>query len=135
MNGTSYEKCSCDFYQAFCDVYGADYPDDAKTIGYCAIATCCEKVMGDDVGMGLCLTTAESSSPSGMPSGPTVSPAPSSGEPTFYPTKMEAVEEDAPSIIEVSYRFTTILMIVMFACMHSLIDGLMEFQNIARNCQ
>lgn len=56
VGGGTYEKCQCDSYVDFCDIYQnkPGYETDAKTLKYCSIATCC-KGETDDEGRKTCL--------------------------------------------------------------------------------
>ena len=56
MGGGTYQKCQCDSYIDFCGIYQnkPGYENDAKTLKYCSIATCCKKET-DDEGRKVCL--------------------------------------------------------------------------------
>ncbi|KAL3788128.1 hypothetical protein HJC23_005466 [Cyclotella cryptica] len=59
VGGGSYEKCQCDSYVDFCNIYQGKegYEKDAKTLKYCSIAICCQGNF-DDAGRAVCLAAS-----------------------------------------------------------------------------
>ncbi|KAL7516000.1 hypothetical protein ACHAWX_001061 [Stephanocyclus meneghinianus] len=56
VGGGSYEECQCNSYVDFCNIYQGKegYENDAKTLAYCSIASCCQGNI-DDAGRAFCL--------------------------------------------------------------------------------